>query len=273
MILGQYILQFSNVETVDELRKQGLAPRSISLGVDFYNLKTEADYRLVLDLRLMAHLADGNVEEGTLPEDLADIFDARARIIVGKYRGKVVATARIRFNELDEPLEHEAYIQWPKSMPRRDQIVEVSRVATHPKFRRNDLLAGLFRFAYLNVAFGDRPWVVISCLDHMVTFYEKIGFKRTNLRHTEPQWKQDRVLNIMIINIYDLMVGRGVNPFYWNVMWREVAQYFAAQGALKPTGIDRARLLVYRSFAPASNIVLHAMKLVREFRRRMSFRK
>jgi predicted GNAT family N-acyltransferase len=269
-VLGQYILQFSNVDTVDDLRKQGLAPKSVSLGIDFYNLKTEADYASVLELRLMAHVADGNVEEGTLPEDLADIYDARARIIVGKYRGKTVATARIRFNELDEPLEHEAYIEWPKTLPRRDQIVEVARVATHPGFRKNDLLAALFRFAYLNVAFGDRPWVVISCLDHMVPFYEKIGFKRTNLQHTEPQWKPDRVLNIMIINIFDLMVGRGVNPFYWNIMWREVAQYFSAQGAISPTGIDRARLIVYRAFAPASGAAMRIMKLMREVKRRSS---
>ena len=269
-VLGQYILQFSNVDTLEDLRKEGLAPKSVSLGIDFYNLKTEADYRSVLNLRLLAHVADGNIEESAAAEDLADLYDARARIIIGKYKGKTVATARIRFNALDEPLEHEAYVEWPKSLPRRDQIIEVSRVATHPQFRRNDLLAALFRFAYLNVAYGDRPWVVISCLDHMVPFYEKIGFKRTHLQHTEPQWKHDRVLNIMIINIFDLMVGRGVNPFYWNIMWREVAQYFSAQGFVHPTGIDRARLLAYKACAPASGLALQLMRLLRSIRRKAS---
>jgi hypothetical protein len=268
--LGQYILQFSNLETVDDLRKQGLAPKHISYGVDFYNLKTEEDYRSVLELRLMAHLADGNVSEGTAAEDLADIYDARARIVIGKFRGKTVATARIRYNELEEPLEHEAHLVWPSSLPRRDQIIEISRVATHPGFRRGDLLAALFRFVYMNVAFGDRPWGVISCLDHMVPFYEKIGFRPTDLKHTEPQWKPDRLLNIMIANMYDLMLGKGVNPIYWNFMWRDVADYCSAHGMIKPTGTDRARLLIYKAIGPISGLVMQVMKFSRGVKRKVS---
>jgi len=39
-----------------------------------------------------------------------------------------------------------------------------------PGFRRNDLLAALFRYAYMTVVQRDRPWVIMSCLDHMVPF-------------------------------------------------------------------------------------------------------
>lgn len=262
-ILGQYILQFGNVDTLDDLKKVGLAPQSVSLGVDFYNLKTEEDYRAVLELRFLAHRADGNLREGAEVEDLADLNDARSRIIIGKYKGRTVATARIRFNEIDEPLEHETYVEWPKSLPRRDQIVEVSRVATHPAFRRNDLLAALFRYCYLNVVQSDRPWAVISCLDHMVSFYEKVGFRHTGLKHTEPLWQEDRVLNIMIINTTELVVGRGVNPFYWNLMWRDVAQFVSAQSIMQPTGIDRARLMAYKAFGPISALAFQVRRAMR----------
>ncbi len=262
-VIGQYVLQFSNVDTPTDLKEVGFAPKNVSLGVDFYNLKSEEDYRAVLELRYLAHSVDGNLEEGATPEDLADLNDARSRIVVGKYRGRVVATSRIRFNELDEPMEHEAFLEWPKTLPRRDQIVEVSRVATHPGFRRNDLLAALFRYSYINLIQSDRPWVIMSCLDHMVPFYEKIGFRHTGLRHTEPQWKSDRVLNIMIVNTFELMMGRGVNPFYWNVLWREVAQYLSAEALIEPTGIDRARLMVFRALAPVSTLAYYVRKLVR----------
>jgi predicted GNAT family N-acyltransferase len=272
-ILGQYILQFGNVETLEDLRKVGLAPKSVSLGVDFYNLKSEDDYRAVLDLRLLAHTRDGNIGEGGSADDLADINDARARIIVGKYKGRTVATARVRFNDLDEPLEHEEFVEWPKSLPRRDQIVEISRVATHPDFRKNDLLAALFRYCYLNVVQSDRPWVVISCLDHMVSFYEKIGFSQTGLRHTEPLWKSDRVLNILIININELIVGRGVNPFYWNIMWRDVAQYMSSQSAIDPTGIDKIRLIAYRAFGPISSLALKYLRLTRPTKKKLDLPK
>jgi hypothetical protein len=265
-VIGQYILQFSNVDTLADLRRAGLVPKSVSQGVDFYNLKSEEDYRAVLELRYLAHTADGNLKEGATSESLADINDARSRIVVGKYKGRAVATARIRFNELDEPLEHEEYIEWPKTLPRRDQIIEVSRVATHPDFRRNDLLAALFRYSYLNLVQRDRPWIVISCLDNMVPFYRKIGFVHTGLRHREPLWKDDKVLNIMIINTFELIVGRGVSPFYWNLMWRDVAQYLSAESVIEPTGIDRARMVAYRAVGPFASIALFVRRISRAFR-------
>jgi hypothetical protein len=97
----------------------------------------------------------------------------------------------------------------------------------------------------------------------MVSFYEKIGFTHTGLRHTEPLWQEDRVLNIMIINTFELIVGRGVNPFYWNVMWRDVAQYLSAQSVIEPTGIDKMRLIAYRALGPLSTIAMQFRKLSR----------
>ena len=267
--LGQYILQFGNVDTLDDLREAGLTPKSVALGVDFYNLKTESDYRQVLDLRYLAHSADQNLPQGAIAEDLADINDARSRIIIGKYRGRTVATARVRYNELSEPLEHEEYVEWPAELPRRDQIVEISRVATHPAFRKSDLLAALFRYTYLNIADKDRPWLVISCLDNMVSFYQKLGFKHTGLRHTEPQWREDRVLNVMIVNLFEMVMGRKVSPFYWNFMWKDVARYLLEQGVVKPSGIDRVRMAIFEALAPFSESVLQAFRAVRSVKSRL----
>jgi len=256
MVLGQYIIQFSNVESLDELRAASLAPRKVSMGVDFYNLKTEADYALMLELRHLAHSRDGNLKDGAQVDDLADINDARSRIVIGKHKGRVVATVRIRFNELDEPMEHEAYLPWPKTLPRRDQIIEISRVATHPGFRKNDLLAALFRYAFVAVVQRDRPWVVMSCLDHMVPFYSKLGFSNTGLRHTEPQWREDRVLNVMIANAFDLILGRGVSPVYWNFVWKDIAKHHRSHGLVQVSGIDRTRLMAYEALSPVFNLAL-----------------
>jgi len=64
MVLGQYIVQFSNVDSLEDLRAASLAPKKFSLGVDFYNLKSEADYRAMLELRYLAHVKDGNLRAG-----------------------------------------------------------------------------------------------------------------------------------------------------------------------------------------------------------------
>ena len=253
--IGQYLIQFSNVESLEALRQAGMAPRSLSLGVDFYNLKSEEDYLEVLELRRLAHTIDGNLKRDVSAVEMGDINDARARIVVGKYRGKVVATARIRYNEVDQPMEHEAHVPWPKELPRRDQIIEISRVATHPEFRRNDLLAALIRHICDNVVQSDRPWLIFSCLDKMIPFYEKIGFRQTNLRHTEPIWKDDRVLNVMIVNILEMVVGRNVSPFYWNVVWRQVATLLVDQKVITLTGMDKVRMLVYKAIAPLVDFI------------------
>ena len=255
--IGQYLIQFSDVESLEELRLAGMAPKSLSLGVDFYNLKTEADYLEVLELRKQAHMLDGNLKYEISASDMGDINDARARIVVGKYHDKIIATARIRYNDVDEPLEHEAHVVWPKELPRRDQVIEISRLATHPDFRRNDLLAALFRFACQNLfSQSDRPWLVISCLDQMVPFYEKLGFKRTGIRHTEPLWRDDRVLNVMIVNISEMVLGRRVNPFYWNLIWKEAAALLIEQESVDPNGMDKVRLLLYKAIAPLSDLLL-----------------
>lgn len=265
--IGQYLIQFSDVESLEELRAADLAPKSVSLGIDFYNLKSEEDYLEVLELRLLSHSMDGNLKHPVEAVAMGDIDDARARIVVGKYRGKVVATARVRYNELDEPLEHEAHVTWPRELPRRDQIIEVSRVATHPDYRKNDLLAALFRFSCQNCIQPERPWVVVSCLDHMVPFYKKIGFEATGLRHTEPIWKDDRILNVMIVNISEMVLGRNVNPLYWNMLWKDLANLLIDQQAVTPTGMDKVRLLVYRLLGPLTDILAYFKRPRRQKRK------
>ncbi len=245
-IIGQYLIQFSNVETLDDLRKADFSPGRVSPGIDFYNVRSESDYLSVLRLRYMAHEKDGNLNEGVSPNQLADLYDAESRLIVGKYRGVVVATARVRFPSTGEKQEAAEGYLWTKALPRKDQVVEVSRVATHPSFRRNDLLAALFRYCYLATVQNDRPWVVMSCLDHMVSFYSRLGFSPTGIRYTEPHWRADRILNLMIANVNDIVLGKGVSPLYWNSVWRSLADHYIANNLISVTGIDRARLVLLK---------------------------
>jgi len=252
--LAQYLVQFAETNSFDELRAQGLRPKQVALGVDFINLKSESEYKEVLELRYRAHEADGNLADGASPKDLSDIHDSRSRIILGRYKGRAVATARVRFGTLDEKLEHEEFVDWPSDLPRRDQIVEISRVAILPGYRKADLMGALMRFAGFNALHPDKPWLVISCLQHMKRFYVKLGFAETGLTHTERVWKEDRLLSIMIANSYSLALGRGVNPFYWNLMWRNVADSLIEQGSVVPTGLDRIRLSVFKALAPINEL-------------------
>ncbi|MCZ6642417.1 MAG: hypothetical protein O7F71_12635, partial [Gammaproteobacteria bacterium] len=182
-IIGQYLLQFTDAESLDDLRGAGFFPSSMSKGTDFYFLKSEADYEEVLKLRLKAHQAGGTVEEEAKPADMGDMFDTNSRIIIGKHQGEVIASARVHFNVLEEDMEHEHYFSWPAELPRRDQIFEITRVCTHPKFRSGDLLASLLRFISATCLQPQRPWVLVSSTDELLPFYEKIGLEFTGITY------------------------------------------------------------------------------------------
>jgi hypothetical protein len=248
-VLGQYLIQFSDVESLEALRENGFEPHSVSRGVEFYFLKSEHDYKQVLELRLLAHLAEGTMRDGDLTaDDMGDINDARARILIGKYNGRVIVTGRLRINDGKSPLEHEAHISIPRDFPRRDQIQEVSRLCTHPEFRKSDLLISFFHFICSSSFSEDRPWYLMGSWESMVPFYVKIGFRKTGLQHGESLWRRNQVL--LIGNAVDAMLGRSTDPIYWNLVWRHVSDFLVEQGALQPNRMDRVRISALKAISP-----------------------
>jgi len=261
-IIGQYLLQFGNAESLADLREAGFFPQSVAKGTDFYFLKTETDYEEVLNLRLIAHRAGGTVDDGVSVHDMSDRYDSNSRIIVAKYRGQIVASARIHYSPLEEEMEHEQYVDWPTQYPRRDSIFEITRVCTHPGFRSNDLLAGLLKFIATTCIQPQRPWVLISTTDAMLPFYQKIGLQKANLEYEHPVYKGRQ--NVLLTNALDIVRGRAVHPIYWNAIWKDVYGYLIETGVLKPEPIDHARVRAYKALYPVALMVAGISKRPRK---------
>lgn len=252
-IIGQYLLQFGNADSLRDLRQAGFFPQSVARGTDFYFLKTEADYEEVLNLRLSAHRQAGTVDDLATEFDMSDRYDSSSRIIVAKHQGKIVASARIHFAELEATMEHEHYVDWPSDFPRRDTTIEITRVCTHPDFRSNDLLAGLLKFIGTSCFQPQRPWVLISSTDALLPFYEKIGLTRTELTYDHPVYKGQQ--NVLLSNAFDVLRGTNANPLYWSAIWKDVYEYLVETGVLKPEAIDHARLWVYKALYPLAILI------------------
>ena len=252
-IIGQYLLQFTDAESLEELRSAGFFPKSVSRGTDFYFLKSEADYEAVLGLRLKAHKIGGTVDDTTTLADMGDMYDSNSRIIVGKHKGEVIASARVHFNVLEEPMEHEHFVKWPSELPRRDQIFEITRVCTDPNFRSNDLLASLLRFISATCLQPQRPWVVVSSTDKFLPFYKKIGLQTTDLSYEHPTFRG--IQHILLANAYDILLGKSTHPLYLNAIWRDVYTYLVGSGALLPEAMDRARIRAYKLMFPLSKFL------------------
>lgn len=257
-VLGQYLIQFSNAESLSAVRMAGFSPESIASGTQFYYLKSESDYRQALELRWKANQQAGQLGNIAKAEDTGDMNDMRGRILVAKRNGSVIGTARFRFPQLDEPLECESYLRWTSTLPRRDELIEVSRLATDHHFRASDLLAGMFKYACSTCITPERPWLVMSCMTKYKPFYEKIGFRDTGLSYEDPHWSDP--LDVMISDSYGVIKGLNVNPLYWNLIWKDVADFMLNNDLANFTRRDRARIFAYRLFSPLASMIVRNLR-------------
>ena len=263
-ILGQYLIQFSDADSSEVLKAVGLVPVSVSAGVSFSYLKSESDYRLCLDLRRLAYSAGGKVELDSDSSAMGDLLDASSRIVTGKRNGEVVASARIRFPGPNVPMEQDEFVDWPAELPRRDQMIEVSRVCTHPDYRGGDLLASLFQFCCSTSMTSRRPYVVIMSTDNLIRFYERLGWRRTGVRCVLPIYGVEH--EVLVAHSFEALLGKGSNPIYWNIVWKDVAGYLVDADVISPSSLERVMFTIYKGFGPIASLMVWFGGVMRKFR-------
>ena len=121
-------------------------------------------------------------------KDLDDAADESARILVGKHKGRTVASARLRFLRDAEPLVMAADVQCPHELPPRDQTVEVSRACTDPEYRRGNLAAKLAHQLLIFSITSGRPYVLLVSLPNLLRFYKSVGCKELGLTKDDEFW-------------------------------------------------------------------------------------
>ncbi len=252
--IGQYLMQFGLGTTPREIYESGLETPRVSKAVDYTFVKTEEEFQKALELRRLSYLHEGKISLQTNASDLTDIYDTRSRIVIGRYQGKIVCTARLTFNEIDERMEQEEFMEWSTDLPRRDKVVEIMRACTHPEFRGSDLLMGMFQFIALTVVQSRRPWIVINTTEKFKPLYQKIGFTETGHSYKVEMFN-NLEHKVMIANVPEAMSGMNVNPIVWNLVWEEVSRYMENYGLLKPDSFRKVRMGVYRLLAPLAQLV------------------
>lgn len=258
-ILGQYVLQFSDAESLEAIRKQGLYPNSLTSGVDYSYVKSEADFKAALELRLAANLDAAKIPGDYTTEKMADIHDARSRILIGRYNGKVVGTMRATFCEEGESFEIESFIKLPNEFPRRDQIVEIGRAATSPDYRRSDLWYSMIQHISIMAVQAGRPFGIASTTPNLVDMYKRLGFRRTDLSYTHPLYPE-QIQIVMTIDIHEVLPAQNVGVIAWNVVWREVADYLLENNIGNIANYRSSKARIYRILSPLAVLQSHFSK-------------
>ena len=73
--IGQYLIQFSDAESLKRIRSDGFFPTSLTKGVDYHYIKSESDFLEVLQLRFNA-----NQEVGKIPDQHHPSFCTRSHL-------------------------------------------------------------------------------------------------------------------------------------------------------------------------------------------------
>lgn len=261
-IIAQYILQFSNINSLSELKFEKDFNLAISKALTFSYVKTEEEYKQVLDLRHRAYLAAGKIQSITRPQDMADQFDGRSRIVIGKYNGKVIASCRLAFASYEEQMEQEQYVNWPQDLPRRDECVEMMRLCTDPEFRGSDVITAMFQFMALTIVQSKRRWVVICATEDMLSFYQKVGFTLTRLSYPHKKLN-NKIHYILYSDVAQGMVGRGMGPIFWNIVWKGVSDYMRDYKLIIPDPLAHLRIFVFRLFGPLAKLIVSKYKTPR----------
>ena len=247
-VIAQYMAQFGDVDSLREFR-DGYGPVGIGGSIEFGVVRTEEDYREVLNLRHLAYMADGKISDDLTASEVSDIHDSRARILTCKYRGKTIATARLTFHEHGDVTEHEAFIVWPNEFPRRDESVEVTRACTHPDFRRTGLFFALLRHVVITATQAGRSWVVTSSTEDLVPMYQFVGLFDVGLTYHHPELNDLKHI-VLVGNMHDALSGRTVGPTAWNQVWRDALPYTSFPNSAAQDTLSRIRIAAYRLVGP-----------------------
>ncbi len=252
--VSQYLMQFGNVGSLEELIASGVHVNKVSDSVNFTYVRTKEDYDKVLELRFLSYKDAGKLKDGATIQDMADEYDSRARIVVGTYKGQVVSSARLIFNQFDDTMEQERFVKWPSHLPRRDEMVEIMRACTRPDFRGSDLLIAMFKFIAIAVAQSKRKWIIICATKNMAPLYTRIGFHEVGLTY-EHAGLNNLKHDILLANVPDAMMGKTVGPIEWNIVWSGVSNYLQQYDLLELDPATNLRLGVYRLLTPVAKII------------------
>ncbi len=244
--LAEYLLNFADGISIASLKKDNFPVKSVSEWFDFSYVKSQEEYNEVLNLRFLAYKAANKLTDDKCVGDMGDEFDARSRILIVKHKGNIVGSLRAMFHGQDDPTDHGRYVKYPPNFPRNLDVVESSRVCTHPDFRGGDLFRQLVAHTLLTAIKGGRRYIFGGAAGSLLDVYEKCGFVQVGVSYkNESLGGMEHQLILM--DTHAVALGRKISIQAWNQMYSAVIDYMIEQELIVPTGIEQARINLWKS--------------------------
>lgn len=247
--VGQYVMQFGPKVTPELLRSFGLKPKSVASSLAFSFVRTAEEYREVLALRKLAYEKAGKIEKSVTVEGMGDLYDTRSRIFLARHKGKAVGSFRLIFFEPHEETEHERFVKFPREFPRRDEMLNASRLCTHPEYRGSDLLFSLMQYMALSVIQSKKRWMVSGCTPELLKIYQRFGFKGTGIcfKHGDLASVEEE---LVLWDVTGSVTGENVGPVVWNRTYSELYSHLISSRQIEISPMTSLRLKCYSFLKP-----------------------
>ena len=227
--IGQFLFNTLPHMTPEKIRRAGFSLYNIKQGVKTSMVKGPHDLEKVADLRHLAYQQKYKKQGIKAHLEPTDAYDERSKIIIITHFDRVIASLRFIQNTSGDISEHEAFQAYPKMLPDKNNVIEITRVCTHPEYRRCGLLAALFIEASKQSILDHREYLLGSSTGKLLDLYKGMGFKTTGLKY------RHKTLGDMEHEVFygkknDLITGNGVSPIVWHKLYSEAFYLAASMG-------------------------------------------
>ncbi len=247
--LGEYLLNFAKDVSVKSLNSEGFGINSVSKWLDFSYVKTEEEYKEVLDLRLRAYKSVGKVSKDTRAQDMSTEFDTKTTILVAKHNGKIVASVAYVLPNNEQEILYSKYISYPKDFPKITEIGSSWRFCVDKSFRKADTTYSLISYLAWNIIKNNRRYLYTSATKELLDFYRKCGAKKIAIPYNNKSLVTPVDDNIILMDTHEVLRGKGIGPKYWNRLYRPLLEFLLEQEKIKLTPMDAVRIWFYTKIA------------------------
>ena len=256
---GQYLLEFGSSDgsapSPKALRVAGFTTRAQGSRLELAYVRSAEEFKEILQLRALSF---GQNEEGRRWEKWSDKHDAHSRILVGRFRGKIVCSGRVVYQDGVDSLEQSKFLKMPDLIPRDAPLTEIGRVCTHPDYRGDDLLVQLFRFIVLTMMESGQRYMIVNCTDELLGMYETVGLRKTGASFIHPN---DGARHYLIFSdLHRTIFGVNIHPLKWMLMigaiWDQLAPYVPTESSV----VERVKLRLLLAARPALRLMVDMVR-------------
>jgi len=242
-----------NVNTT-VLTENGFAIGSILGGISLGYAFDDEDIHQIASLRLKAWREKGPNSAIQNPQEMMDEFDKYSRHMVARVNGRIVASARLVFNNGNaNRCEHKKYEASIPAWLWQEGFVETSRLVTDPDFRGGDVFLLMTQMIGKTVIQAGYRYMVSSCERSLEKIYISSGCKKIGSFYTadskEP-W------SLMVMDVVGTSKGIGMNPIFWNLVQRNMVEFLLKRSYFTLNVGEKILIKFYSLFRPLSLAIL-----------------